>query len=300
MATYYARNVTGNWASTTSWDSASSGGAGPAGPPVAGDTAIFDSGFTGNITVAAAAACTTLTVQSGATGTLTWGAYTLSVAGSVTFVSGFNLAGSTGRLALTAAGTITSGGLTLPGNMTIAVNGTFPLVGNLTVAGQFICSASVTFSGAYDISVADLVLTGTLSLVEGRTFTVTNSVVSQGGLTSSGVTGSTLKSATGSSTTNLTYNGSVANCKCYGTTFTDVTYSGSTMTWLPNWQGGTLTRTEGIYNVTPSSFPAVGDVKNAVAYGGVDDASANRLTGTYSAGVGGGGGGFFRGMVKGN
>ena len=41
MATYYARNVSGTWASTSSWDAASSGGAGPAGPPVAGDTAIF-------------------------------------------------------------------------------------------------------------------------------------------------------------------------------------------------------------------------------------------------------------------
>src|SRR3990167_6024981 len=110
MPTYYARNVVGNWSANTSWDTVSSSGAGPAGPPVAGDTVIFDSGFTGTITLTAAAAAATVTVQAGATGTLAYGANTLTVTAGYTVVAGFNVTGTvgTGTLILTASQSIAS------------------------------------------------------------------------------------------------------------------------------------------------------------------------------------------------
>jgi hypothetical protein len=80
MATYYWVGGTGTWdnATTTSWSS-SSGGAGGAGYPVAGDTAIFNSSSGGGTcTLGANVTCAVLTMI-GYTGTLAYGTNKITI-----------------------------------------------------------------------------------------------------------------------------------------------------------------------------------------------------------------------------
>jgi hypothetical protein len=63
----------------------------------------------------------------------------------------------------------------------------------------------------------------------------------------------TIRSTIASSDTFLTYQGTAANCKIAGMTFTDVNASGSAQA-LDNWYGGTLTRTTNIINRTTADF----------------------------------------------
>jgi hypothetical protein len=258
MSIYYARNVTGNWASNTSWDTVSSGGAGPAGPPIAGDTAIFDADFdAGNITVAATAACTTLTVQAGATGTLTFSAsYQLIVAGNVTFVTGFNIGLSSvtsGGLTISTTATLTSAGLTLP-NLLLSGSATYTLVGDLTVSGLFYPSNSTPIlAGAYNIACGTFTrgsANGTLTLVSGQTLTV-STTINIGGLF---FTPTTIKSSTPSSDAFIQYDGTAANRKVYGTTFTDINFTSDIL----NWYGGTLTRCKNHIFTVSSANATVG------------------------------------------
>ncbi len=256
MATYYARNVTGNWASNTSWDTVGSGGAGPAGPPVAGDTAIFDAGFTGTITIAAAAACATLTALAGATGTLTWGAFTLTMTANPTFVSGFHLTGSTGRLTLSSGCTITSGGLSIPGNVSLS-SGTYVLADALTVVGQLLMgTATVTLSGAFDLTCGTCVIFGSVNLVAGQKLNVSAGLQIQPTAGSAGSTTVTVKSVTASSPTYIAYTGAVSAVKVFNIVFTDVDFStfSTPVTNLDNWYGSTLTRTVGITNRTSADI----------------------------------------------
>jgi hypothetical protein len=271
MATYYARNVSGNWSANTSWDSASSGGDGPAGPPVAGDTAIFDAGFTGTITLSSGAACTTLTCASGAAGTLALGSYTLTVAGDVTFVSTMTVTASTGSLLVTAAATITGGGmasfpgtLTLSnGNKTINANGTtwtgltcstshtLTLASALQITTFRISATTMVFAGAYDITCTTFQVSpagsspSTLTLVAGQTLTVGTTLMLTGGYGTL-----TVKSNTASSDTFLHFNGAAADCAVAVVTFTDVNCEHA----IDNWYGGTLTRTTGITNRTSADI----------------------------------------------
>jgi hypothetical protein len=283
MATYYARSTGGNWSANTSWDSTSSSGAGPAGPPIAGDTAIFDSGSTGTITLTAAAACLVLNMA-GHGGTLALDKYTLTIGANGTVALGGTITSTStgGRLGISGNVTIDSNGVSLP-NITFTAAGTYTLEDDLTVIDYLQFYTGVpTFAGAFDISCATLYYggTGTITLCSGQSLTVSTemTIISPS---------CTMKANTASASAYLIYNGSAANCKVGGVTFTDIDYSGSTVTVLDNWYGGTLTRTSGIYNVTSASIPAVTDVKSGVEYGGVDDASANKLTGTYAGGGGG-------------
>jgi len=274
MATYYARNVTGNWAANTSWDSASSGGAGPAGPPVAGDTAIFDSGFTGSITIAAAAACAILTCQAGATGSLTFGAVgTLTTTGNITFVSGFSIVNSGGDLYMNGSGaTLTGNGVTgaprllrVTANVTLDINGTtfntvYHAAGphTITLASDLQCSSldfsanygSTTVAGAFNIT-CDYFYFGTvysmpLTLVSGQTLTVNTGLY----INRVATYVPTIKSSTSSSETFLHYNGLQANCLVNGAIFTDVNCAHA----IDNWYGGTLTRCTGITNRTSADI----------------------------------------------
>ena len=304
MATYYARNVAGNWSANTSWDAASSGGAGPAGPPIAGDTAIFDSGFTGTITLTAAAACTVLQCDAGAAGTLAFGAYSITVAGNVTLraTMTYTAADATRGFVVSAASTVTTNGATFTGQLslsgtagkTIDSNGTtwgrvYIVQGaqTITLSSALQCTTldlsvnygSTTFAGAFGIT-CDTFNAGSLSaiaitLVAGQTLTINAAINAWSGFTNV----LTIKSATASSDTLISYGNTDANCKISGITFTDVNFN----TPVVNWLGGTLTRTTNIYNATQASFPAVADVESGVEYGGVDDAAANRLTGTYTS-----------------
>lgn len=262
MATYYARNVTGNWNVNTSWDSASSGGAGPAGPPAYGDDVIFDSGYTGTITVTANAVAQSITVQAGATGTLhindTFG---VGINGGgtkfVTLASGFTFSATgTGKLTVSTALTITSGGVSIP-NFYCTTGITVTLADAFTVAGaiELFPTTAFAFAGAYDISCATLRCHGayatasSVSLVAGRTLTVSTAMRIVGLFHGDAFT---IQSATNSSDTYLHYNGAVADCKVFGAKFTDINCAHA----IDNWYGGTLTRTTGITNRTSADIGA--------------------------------------------
>jgi hypothetical protein len=258
MATYYARSTGGNWSANTSWDSTSSSGAGPAGPPIAGDTAIFDSGSTGTITLTAAAACTVLNMT-GHGGTLALSYNTLIVSGNVT-IGGTITASGAGGIAVNAASTIT-GGVAFPGNLalsgtagkTVTSSGTTwgavtiasgaqtvtlgdDLTGTLlNISGNY---GHTTFSGAHDIT-CDTFRFGfsqpvNLTLVSGQTMTVSTAMQLYGRPAAA----CQIKSSTASADTFLHYNGTAANCLMSNMMFTDVNCSPA----IDNWYGGTLTR----------------------------------------------------------
>ncbi len=275
MATYYARNVAGNWASNTSWDTVSSGGAGPAGPPVAGDTAVFDSGFTGSITVAAAAACAVITCQAGAAGTLTVNSgFTLTVSGSQTYVATMALAG-TGTIRSTAVSTLDFAGLTFPGTFVFAGSATYTLANNISVGIISFGSSGIVLSGAYNIT-ADYwnctAASSTFTLVAGQTYTASVGI----NFAIAGFSSSTFKSSVASTAAYFNFAGSAANCKIAGMIFTDIDASGSAQA-LDNWYGGTLTRCTNITNRTSADFATAAQAAKIL-----DDTTISGITGTIA------------------
>jgi hypothetical protein len=327
MATYYARSTGGNWSANTSWDSASSSGAGPAGPPVAGDTAIFDSGSTGTITLTANAACAVLNM-SGAGGTLAFGTYTLTVSGDVTFGGSFT-SSSVGGITINAASTIvSSSGVTFSPLLSLIGSGTKNITSNtgtfgiisiyggaqtITLGSALTCSTldmdgnygNITFAGSYDISVETMrfgyMLGTSVTFVSGQTITVSTALQLFGNPDSK----PTIKASTASSDTFLHYNGTAANCSVSNMNFTDVNCAHA----IDNWYGGTLTRATGITNRTSADFATSSDAGNitegttisgiagtyheateAEVQSGVQfGAGGTEYTGIYSGGSGGGG-----------
>jgi hypothetical protein len=261
VATRYARNVTGNWNDLNSWSDTGSGGVAGADYAKAGDTAIFDSGFTGNITIAASAACATLTCQAGATGTLTWGAgQRLSTTANVAFVSGFHLSGDTGILRISGPMTLTMGGLTVPGTIEIFSNSTFTL-GDDAACGTLINSGGATtaFAGAHNIACDVFTVNGlySLSLVAGQTLLISTGI----NIAVNAFGAATIKSATASSDAFLHYNGTAANCKIAGAIFTDINCAHA----IDNWYGGTLLRCTNITNRTSADFATAAQASDIYA-----------------------------------
>jgi hypothetical protein len=97
------------------------------------------------------------------------------------------------------------------------------------------------------------------TIASGRTITVNSKIgiCGAGSINPSFVV--TIKASSVSSTCYLVYLGTLTNQLVSGATFTDVDASGSSVAIL-NWQGGTLTRTSNIINVTPGSFPPASNV----------------------------------------
>lgn len=194
----------------------------------------------------------------------------LTIAGDVTVSSSVNY-GNTASSTLTySSGTVTTTGstLTLTAACTLNTNGiswnnitlaggttTYTLSSSLTCTGtmSMVGGVSYTFSGAYNISVGTLAngVTSTAAnfiLVASQTLTISTSIQLDRAVT--------VKSATGSSLTNLVYNGTPANCKVVGCLFTDVDASGGNPIY--NYLGSTLLRTIGIYNVDASNLKSTG------------------------------------------
>jgi len=134
---------------------------------------------------------------------------------------------------------------------------TCTLLSNLTV-GDFTNyegnNLIFTFAGAYNITCDNLGGIhrgggGNLIIPSGQTLTITTSLTL--GNTVNYV--SLIKASTPSSSAYLVYSGTVANCKIFMTTFTDIDASGSAQ-GLDNWYGGTLTRCSGITNRTSADI----------------------------------------------
>ncbi len=113
--------ATGNWNSNSTW-SATSGGAGGASFPVAGDVVTVENGF--NVTITAAAACSSLTLiasatTNGTTSQLTIGAFTLTISGAVSMGSDVNGNTRSTKILLNNASSV----LDIGGNLTIGNGG---------------------------------------------------------------------------------------------------------------------------------------------------------------------------------
>lgn len=162
-------NATGN----TNW-SATSGGANNASVPGSGDDVIFDANSNGGASVISATITVlSFTIVSGYTQTITHNA-ALTVAGNVTFATGYTIAG-TSALVISAASTITSGGKTWPNAVTFSNNNTKTLVGNWTISGSLtntgttvlnwttnetLSAAGITVSAGAISGTAGIILTG--------------------------------------------------------------------------------------------------------------------------------------------
>lgn len=136
-----------NWNATgpTNW-SATSGGANNASSPGLTDDVIFDGvGATANTNSGISASVTILsyTVSSGYTANINHGnGTTLTVAGNVTWHSGFTFTGA-GAMTISATSTITSGGKTFGGQITLSgASTTKTLVGNFVTTGLLALSGS--------------------------------------------------------------------------------------------------------------------------------------------------------------
>lgn len=234
----------------------------------------------------------TMSSNAGATGTLatiiigggTWTGGTKSIGNSINLAGNITLSGiieyATGTITYI-SGTITQGSSTLApnGNFSLNTSGmswfnisnvqtaqspTITLLSNLSATGTLTQSSngsSYAFSGNYNITLANLLIgdtnTGTASsftLAAGQTLTVTNSLKIMGNAALNN-TAFTVKSATPSSPTYINYTGAIANEVISNTNFTDITASGLT---LLNYNGGTLTRTTNISNVTAANFGGAG------------------------------------------
>jgi hypothetical protein len=256
MATYYARDVGGNWNANTSWDSVSSAGAGPAGPPIAGDTAVFDAGSTGTITLTAAAACLNLNMANHG-GTLALVAQTLSIGANGSIVLGGTITATTGTIACLSTVSITSNAIKFPGTLRFAASATYTLVDNLSATDLVIWAANPTFAGEnitcdnfyWPPSSASAC---SLTLVSGKTLTISTLLYLMSCFSNPGT--QTVKSSTATSEAFLHYNGTAANCIVANMIFTDINCAHP----IYNWNGGTLTRCTGIRNVGANDIGHMG------------------------------------------
>ncbi len=212
-------------------------------------------------------------------GTITLGANTGIRGGTLTYTAGtIDVTTNSNSLNIGSANTTLSADGINWYKMSLALaNSILTLTNNLTCTNTMTLVNGLSFAGNYNISVDILAITTNSGLnfkfVAGTTLTVATSIIS---LNQSPLT-STIMSVTPSSAFNLVYNGTLANLKVVGVTFTDVDASGSAVP-IFNWHGGALTRTANIYNIDGSDFPAVADVKDTVVYAG------GALTGTYAGG----------------
>lgn len=130
---------------------------------------------------------------------------------------------------------------------------------------SIICTTSyyIYFFGAYNIS-CDALSIGptpkTVKLTSGQTLSIS---------TSMNLNGSTVSSYTPSSAMYLNYSGTIVNGKVVGSTFTDVDASGSAQV-IPNYNGGTLTRTTNITNYTAADLAINGFPAASKVYAGTD------------------------------
>jgi len=283
---------TGNWNSTTNWSATDGGGSG-ASFPVSTDTVALNtnSGAT-NITVNVASACTSIIASGSYTGILTFNA-TLTVGGTVTFISGMgNFAGTSDLICNTTA-TLTSGGKTLTGGLQLkGTSQTYTIADDWTINGTLTLSGTtlITVNGAFNINVggsltvstitggtATIVMVGTGSWTSGAsttlrlnltintagTFTVSGTVYFAGGATMTYTSGTVV---TTSST--LTLFGATCSLNVANITWNIVTINSSaTVTLLADLNCTTLNSTvaastntfNGLFNVNISgSFTATG------------------------------------------
>jgi hypothetical protein len=291
------------WATAAAWELTHDGGESVA-APVAGD-AVYLVAHSGNLTLGAAAACTTLDCT-GYVGTLALSTNTLTVGGNVTLASGMTVtASANGTITVNAAATITGGGLAaFPGQLSLSgtgaksldANGTtwgilYILGGNVTVTLTSALQCTVfsianygttTVAGAFNITCDRLVCgwagTSSLTLEAGQTVTVSTylNLYCPKYTTVAGTF--TIKSDSGGSATLLVYNGTKANCFVAGITFQDINATGSAGGFIYNWGGVDVSGNSGIRFITGDSFPAAASVLDSAHTDGTTDGTYHEAT----------------------
>jgi hypothetical protein len=179
---YWIASTSSNWNNTANW-SETSGGAGGASVPVAGVTAVFNSGGTGNCTLDIAPTIGTITIT-GYTGTINLNGNNLTISGStaLTFSSGtISNSGATAAVALNTTGAATFDGCTITAN----ISGT---------AGSVTFNGGSTFGGTVNLSAPTILLNGTTS--SKNTFNSTTTLTKTGSTTDLGTGANIFNSVT--------------------------------------------------------------------------------------------------------
>jgi hypothetical protein len=246
---------------------------------ITGDTWNANGGLT--MVTNGSASSTATIILGGGTWTGNFSVYQpLTIAGNITL--GTNVAYQQGTITYS-SGTVTATGstLTLNGACTLTTNGmtwntiAFPSLYNFTVTlGSALNMVNlnggygsiITFAGAYPITAgtwyisADVNDPSTWKFVAGQTLNITqgfNLKATTGPSFSPGAL-LTVQSATASSPTYINYTGPASNENIDGVTFIDVYASALPIPGfgpkLLNLYGGTLTRTQGIVNVTSANI----------------------------------------------
>lgn len=218
-ARFWVNGGTGNWNSTTNW-SATSGGASGVSFPTVSDDVTFDVNGNSSCTINIASACLSLTITSGYTSNLGFGAFALSVSGNIAINTGVTETWTSGNgLVAHAAGTLTSNTATWTAPLTFDGSVTYTLADNWHVSGNV------------NITTGTPVINSNTLFITGGIFNVTNNC-----------SGTTL--ITFGTTGNMTWTGNnalLSNSVTVNTSGTLTLGSGSTISY----QTGTLTYTAG-------------------------------------------------------
>lgn len=212
--TLYWRGGTGNWSSTTSWDTVQNG-AGGAAIPTSLDSVIFDSTSSGaayTVTVDAGvtlARCASFNMSGPASGSVNFtGSTSTAFHGNVTFAATGVTTNYTGNFYLAGNGSYTfTNPLSLASTfLLIGDSSTWTLGGPLTTTGNIVCGYGSFNSGNNDISASSI---STSSGIKSSITLGTNTV------TLSGVTGVNFGgSSTSTAAANLTFNCGTSTIVC--------------------------------------------------------------------------------------
>ena len=247
MANRYWRGGTGTWntSSTTNW-STTSGGTGGASVPTAADSVFFDQAGTYTVTMTGTLSCLDINVSAGVVSFITGTTPTLSIAGSMSLISG-TVWSSTGLVTFTATGvgkTITTGGTTIGASVTFSGfdnNDVWTLQDAFTIPS----TSTLTFlSGT--ISLNNKSLTTGFFVGNGPTYNYTINFGTSGSITCTGAGGTVWSVAT--------TNGS--RFKASGATRTvNISYSGASPVTINSYATASVTTTSSVsFNFTAGTY----------------------------------------------
>lgn len=226
-ARYWVARGSSNWNNTANW-STTSGGRGGASVPGPTDVVTFDFNGEGNCTIDVSVSIQQLTVSLGYFGTITQGAYAVSIAGT-TAIAGGTFAGGSGDITVGSTFTLSGGTFTstsavleLDGNSAFTGgtfnnnNGTVLYVatgGNTTISGTSPAFYVLEFAGegyTYNItSTGAIMVTGSLNFIGSQAYTLNTGTINVSGNidvtnTAAGCKGSALITIDGTGTQLIT------------------------------------------------------------------------------------------------
>src|SRR5580692_1409043 len=171
---YWIAAATANWNSTANW-SATSGGAGGATIPAAGDIANFDNNGLGNCNIPATISISSLVINAGYTGTVTQSTNPITISGIATFAGG-TFDGSSSTIAIGGAVTLSGTNFMFPATLDLNGGSLTYTAGTLdpnTNSSTVVFGAGQTITGSFALNNASFNNTTPW----GMTFTLTAGTV---------------------------------------------------------------------------------------------------------------------------